>query len=365
MKKITFLFSLVTSFLIAAVIGTPVANFIGANPAIVTGTLFAAPFVVKATVYAILGFLPSQQNGFAYMAVQKETWVDYIMGNLFKDNEFLNHVYNEGDFVLNGKVVHIPQAGSIPNVVKNRTALPGTTVQRADTDVTYALDWYTSDPTVITNAEEKEVSYDKMGSVIGEHISGVNQAMADDLLYKWSPTLAAQIIRTSGTADAVALAPGATGTRNALTLADLRAAKVKMNKAGVLKTDRFALIPDDMLSQLMSDTKMTQFYMQQLMDIKEGTVARIEGFTIMTRVAAGIYDTSAVPKLITAATATTDNLSVLCWQQNGLAKALGLVDFFSRPNDPQYYGDIYSVGVRCGGRIRRSLQESVVAIVQQ
>jgi hypothetical protein len=301
------------------------------------------------------------------MAVQKENWVDYIMNNLFKDNEFLNKCFDENDAVLNGTVVHIPQAGAKPKVVKNRQLLPGVAVQRTDTDVTYALDWYTTDPTVITNAEEKEVSYDKMGSVIGEHVETLDDTIADDILYKWAPTASANIIRTlGGTADAVALAPGATGTRKPLTAKSLRIAQATMNKAGISKTDRFALIPEDMMTQLMDDTTLTGSQIQLLLDAKEGKVVKLFGFEIMTRSHAGIFDNTGtpVPKDPTAASATSDNLAVLCWQKNAVAKALGTVDFFENKQDATFYGDVYSAGVRCGGRKRRSDGAGVIAIVQ-
>ena len=79
------------------------------------------------------------------MAIQKEIWTKYIQENLFKDNEFLNYAFNADQYVLEGKVVHIPNAGSTANVVKNRTTLPATVIQRADVDITYSIDEFTTD----------------------------------------------------------------------------------------------------------------------------------------------------------------------------------------------------------------------------
>lgn len=366
MKKFNFLKGMMLAMVTALIVAIPIAGFLSVSPIAVVGAIGGAPLVNKLAVTARLGFLPNQSNTFAFMAVQREVWVDYIIGNLFRDNEFMKYCYDESENVLNGTVVHIPQAGSKPNVVKNRKLFPGASVQRTDTDVTYPLDWYTTDATVITDAESKEVSYSKIDSVLGEHVDTLNDSMAEDMLYKWSPTLAASIIRTTGAvADNVALAPTATGTRKPLLLADLRKAKVRMNKAGISKKDRYALIPDDMLSQLMTDPEMKQ-YTQNLMDLKEGTVPRLEGFQILTRAQAGIYDNTATPikKDPTAAGATTDNLSVLCWQKNSLAKAVGATKFFDKENDPNLYGDAYSMGQRAGGRIRRAGEEGVIAIVQ-
>ena len=366
MKKIRIMHALLLGFLTAALVGVPVANFLDVNPAATCAGLFVAPLVVKATVASILGFMPTQVNSFAFMAVQKENWVDYILGNLFKDNEFLAYCFDESESVLNGTVVHVPQAGSKPIVRKNRSQLPGIAVKRTDTDVTYALDWYTTDPTVIDNAEAKEVSFNKMESVIGEHVSTLGDTYADDLLYKWAPTAAAAIIRTTGTADAVALSNGATGTRKPLLYTHLRQAQATMNKAGISKADRYALIPEDMLTQLLSDSTINNQQLQLLTDLKEGKASRLAGFNLLTRATVIVYDNSGtpVPKDPAAATATSDNMAVLCWQKNSLAKALGTVDFFENKQDPTFYGDVYSAGVRLGGRIRRADSAGVIAIVQ-
>lgn len=351
----------------AAFIGTPIAEFLQVNPLSVSGTLFFAPLAIKLTVSSILGYTPVNTTSFAFMAVQKEVWVDYIIENLFKDNSFLQYCFNESDNVLNGVVVHIPQAGAKPNVVKNRGSLPATVVQRTDTDVTYPLDSFTTDPILIKDAEKKEVSYDKMGSVLDEHIQALSETIGDYILNYWAPTTAATIIRTTGAADAVALSTGATGTRKALKATDLRKAQATMNKLGIPKNDRWALIPDDMLSQLLADTTLTASQIQLLTDLKEGQIARLFGFNILTRVNAGVYDNSGTPapKSVGAASATSDNLAVLCWQKNAVAKAMGEVKFFERTDDPTFYGDVYSAEVRMGGRKRRAAAEGVVAIVQE
>jgi hypothetical protein len=62
------------------------------------------------------------------MAIQKEIWQDHIEGNLFKNNEFLLASTDAGQYVLQGKVVHIPQSGATATVVKNRSSVPATVV---------------------------------------------------------------------------------------------------------------------------------------------------------------------------------------------------------------------------------------------
>lgn len=351
-----FLFSVLSAFVIGAV----VSLFFELSAVVVVGGVFGA-----GVVYGVVShYLP--KTNITCMAIQQEFWVNYIIENLFKDNSFLSKCHDESDYVLSGSVVHIPQAGAKPTVVKNRSTLPATVVQRTDTDITYALDVYTTDPTLITNAEQKEISYEKIGSVLGEHVESLVETYADDVLYKWAPTASAQITPTTGAVVATAMAPGATGTRKKFLKEDLKKAQTIMNKNNIPKNDRYALFPTDMLAQLMEDADLVKRdgANGNEVDLKNGVVSRLYGFNIMERSDTTVYDVANAPKAPGAATAATDNLAVICWQKHAVAKALGTTDFFENKQDATHYGDIYSALVKLGGRKRRSNGEGVVAIVQ-
>ena len=112
------------------------------------------------------------------MAIQKEIWTNHIQENLFKDNEFLNYAFNADQYVLMGKVVHIPNSGATATIVKNRTSLPATVIQRTDIDITYSIDEFTTDPILIPNADTVELSYDKLSNVLSEYESALRQLVA-------------------------------------------------------------------------------------------------------------------------------------------------------------------------------------------
>ncbi len=365
---------LITLF-VATYVGTMVASSFGINPYVPTAVVMVLAFVSGVTRTVSKYKKTSSLNFFitertvVRQGIQQEFWVNYIIENLFKDNSFTSKCFDESDAVLAGSVVHIPQAGAKPTVVKNRSTLPATIVQRTDTDVTYALDIYTTDPTVITKAEEIEISYNKIDSVLGEHMEAMVEAYSDDILYKWAPTDASQIITTTGAADGTALTDGATGTRNKFVIADLKAAKVAMNKAKIPKEERYALIPTDLYAQLTSDPDLMKRdgVNGGELDLKMGIVIKLEGFNIMERSDTTIYtnDGVPVPKAPGAAHGTTDNQAVICWQKNQVAKALGTVDFFEQLNAPTMYGNIYSALVKMGARKRRANGAGVIAIVQK
>ena len=144
--------SLIMALMVSCVVGAATAPAIG-----------AATFVAANLVHVPAGSLG--------MAVTPEIWTDYIIGNLFKTNEFLLHSVDESQYVIGGTVVHIPQAGSPSGVKRNRTSLPATITRRKDVDVTYALDEFTTDPRFIPYADKVELSYDKMDSCMTWRIS--------------------------------------------------------------------------------------------------------------------------------------------------------------------------------------------------
>lgn len=301
------------------------------------------------------------------MAIQREIWQDHIAGNLFKNNEFLLASTDASQFVLQGKVVHIPQAGAAATVEKNRTSLPATIVQRTDGDVTYSLDEFTTDPILIPNAESLELSYNKRESVLSEYESSLRQTIADNLLVTWSPTGATgTIIRTTGTTTASHLS-GTTGNRKKLTVNDLKHAQLQLNRQNVPMEGRYALLSADMFQQLTDDMTATQYRdFSAAYDVKDGILGRLFGFSIMLRGGVVTYDNDTLPVVNAygAAADVADNDGVLCWQTSAIERAIGDITFFERIGDPTYYGDVYSVGVRMGGRQRRSDAKGIVAIVQ-
>ncbi len=301
------------------------------------------------------------------MAIQREIWENHIEGNLFKNNEFLLASTDASQFVLQGKVVHIPQAGATPNVVKNRTSVPATVVQRGDTDITYSLDEYSTDPILIPNADVYELSYNKRESVLNEYESSLRQTIADNLLVNWSPSGSTGLImRTSG-ASVLTTLDGTTGNRKKFVVQDLKNAQNQLNKQNIPMESRYALISSDLFQQLTDDMSATQYRdFSAAYDVKEGIIGRLFGFNIMMRSGVVTYTNDTAPVVNASGTtlAATDNDGVLCWHTGAVERAIGQIKFFEHVGDPVYYGDVYSVLVRMGARIRRQDAKGIVAIVQ-
>lgn len=304
------------------------------------------------------------------MAVQSEFWTDYLIDRLYKDNKFLEAAYSDDKYVIGGKrgsVVHINNPGARPVIVKNRSSFPATAVQRADNDITYVLDKYTSDPTHITAADQMEISYPKIESVFGDHAAQLVETIGDDMLIKWFTGLpSTSFVNTTGAASAANNVTGQVGTRKVMLPYDLKNCQRLMNLANVPKNDRYALLESNMLDELTDGLTINAARdFSEAYDAKTGVVGQLYGFKVMERsnVAIGVVTTNAV-KALGAAVAATDNVMSLVWQKDCVAKALGDRRFFESKDDPLYYGDIYSALIRSGGRRRRTDDLGVIGIVK-
>lgn len=121
-----------------------------------------------------------------------------LLHHFFKNDGFVRRSVDDTLLVQNGHKVHLPQSGGLPGVTVNPTSFPVAATQRVDTTITYDLDWFTSAPTNITEVENIELSYDKRTAVLAEHTGALSNSAANWLIYRWSPTVAAQQVRTSG-----------------------------------------------------------------------------------------------------------------------------------------------------------------------
>jgi hypothetical protein len=365
MKPVLNLF---TNLLLAVMVG------VGMSAAAATGGIALDPMGASLGVFglglaanAVKLLAPAAFNasGLTLMAVQVEIWQDTIMENLFKGNEFLQYSVDVSSKVLGGKVVHIPQAGSKPQTQKNRSVYPAVAVQRTDTDVTYTLDGYSTDPTHIADIEQAEISYDKRASVYKDHFGELGEVIAEDLLYKWSATQASNRVFTTGTLVGTSLAPGATGTRRQLKKEDLVAARGVLTKSKV-KGNFIAVVPTDLFQELLADADFIKAnaHLEREIDLTSARIAKWGGMNIVERVTTTVFDNANAPKAPGAATATTDKQAVICWVDQAVEKGVGTIKFYENIADALYYGDVYSAEVRSGGRIRRADEKGVAVIIQ-
>jgi hypothetical protein len=306
------------------------------------------------------------------MSLNREQWLSDIQENLFKNNAIITRATNHDGFV-NYKTVHVPQAGANPTVTKNISSLPATISQRNDSELTYDMDTYYLEPIVIEKGQETAfLSYDKRMSVLRQHINTLEEVLVNNALYKWAPAGAGTFVKTTGSAVSSALAPSATSTRLAITLADILTAKGILDAANVPQEGRVLVMPSSIYNgQLLAiqDVYQAQSYGQSA--LPSGVVNRIHGFDIMIRSTVVVYDNNATPALkavndagTPSSPATTDNLACLAYHPAFVAKAMGNTEVMINENVAEYYGTVISSFQLFGASKMRTSQTGIVAIVQ-
>ena len=303
------------------------------------------------------------------MALQTEIWANDIKENLFANNEFVTMSVDQSAFAAN-KVVHIPQAGTNPNVEVNRSVLPAVAAERTDTELTYLLNEFTTDPIVVRDVDEIQTSYNKRQSVLQSHMDAMNDRIGDQTAFDWAVSgapQASQVVRTSGAASSDALAPSATGTRKALDRKDVRNMARIFDNQNVPSNDRFLLLNSDMFYQLFDDTVLLSRDFMEKSSLEKGVITELYGFKIMKRSKVVIYDNAADPvkKAIGAAGAISDNLGCLAWQRSSVSRALEGVKTFGDEDKPEWYGSIFSAMAIFGAAKLRADLAGIGAIIQE
>lgn len=308
-------------------------------------------------------------KGVAMMAITREIWTKDIVENLYKDNGFAMRAFNADMYVLQGKVVHIPVAGTASTITKNATSFPVSAVKRTDTDATYNLDTFYSTPRHIEQIEKYELEYDKRQSVLGEDQRAITEAAMEALIYNWGPAVAKTTL-TTGASRAATLV-GATGNRKKFDKAEVSTIKLAMDAANVPSNGRVALLTayhyNDFLASL-TDAERTD--VGRVANLETGLIGKYLGFEIYMRSTVLRYRgaDNAVAKVdeqasgYAASDKTEDRAASLFWHDMHVERALGDVDIFDNPRQAEYYGDVLSMILRLGGRIRKD--EGVWAAVE-
>lgn len=304
------------------------------------------------------------------MALIKEIWVNQVVETLNQDASFISSSVDHSDYIAFG-TVHVPQSGANPNVLVNPTSFPLTISPRTDTDRTYLMNQYALEPTLIGNLDALQVSYDKKNSVIGQQISTLVERIGTQVAYTWSPTGAANVVVTTGSAGS-SLAPGATGTRKMVTLADVANCAKKLDKDNVPRVGRKLLMNSDMFWELFTISEVVRASYNGFQNnvLANGTIAQLFGFDIIMRPTVSIYTvTTNVPKAVGAATAITDNLGCIAFHTSTVSRALGAINPMYDAGDngngkPEYLGSIFNMEVMLGSAILRADMKGVCALVQ-
>lgn len=309
------------------------------------------------------------------MALIKEIWINEVQETLNQKAEFLTYSIDHSEYIAFG-TVHLPQSGANPTVNVNPTSFPLTIAQRTDADRTYAMNQYALDPTLVTNLDSLQSSYDKKNSVIGQQISTLVDTCGTEVAIAWTASGAGNMVLTTGTAG-TSLPPSGTGTRKAVALVDIANLAKKLDKDNVPNDGRRVLLMNsDMFWELFTISEVVRasyngFQMANGTNtLASGIVAQLFGFKIMMRPTVSVFTkTGTSAKARTTSGAADDRLACIAWHPTVVSRAMGtitpLYDSGSNGNGrPEFLGSIFNMEVMLGAAIMRTDMKGVAALVQ-
>jgi len=359
MKKtkpiVAFIYSLFFSLLLASVAFTATAS-----PAFAL-TTFAAPMV-----YA---FWPSVELPEMRLYDQQilKIFLKDLQKNLYPANEFYKASKLDASGKINGRTVSVGQAGAIPTIHVNPSSFPLPVEDREDNVLEYLVDLFATSPIHLPDEELENLPYDKRMDVLSDHVDTLNTRIADTAAVKFAPSLATNIVRTSGTGNTGSLATGATGTRKELTYADFIEAIRIMDNMDVPSEGRKMLINSNQVAEVKRIAEFRDFDKTGIVgQLAAGSIGKIQGCDVFVRSRAALFTNAGTPvvKSVGSLAAVSDNQSILIWHPMYVRRCEGNVKNYMKENDPNYLGSILNASVRFGASLSRLDQKGAVAIVQ-
>lgn len=118
--------------------------------------------------------------------LNKQIWTDQIQKNFYPTVSFLSYAKDFSKFV-DYDIINMAETGFDPKVLINNRTYPISVSQRDDTALSFELDLFETENTLVRNPEAIELSYDKMDSVIYGHKMALQTKTATKAAHAFAP----------------------------------------------------------------------------------------------------------------------------------------------------------------------------------
>lgn len=256
------------------------------------------------------------------MALNKQVWTSQIMENFYPKTNFLNKVRDYSGFVDNDRI-HIPSAGVDPKVLINNTTYPIKTVMREDYDNDIELDVFSTENTKVRRPDSLELSYDKLESVLSQHRSTLQVAVAKKAIHAFAPsedTKDTPVIKTTG---------ATTNSRKRIKFEDILTLKERFDEALIPLEDRYLVLhPKHVTDLMLEDLEL----FKDLTDLKDGEPRRFAGF--------GCYSFPFMPvysnlSKVAFSEEMEGSFASVAFHAKEVMRADGSIYMYSRVDDPE------------------------------
>lgn len=287
------------------------------------------------------------------MALIPEVWVaQMLLEKFLPDGSWVNRSLDMSELVNYDKI-NFAEAGADPDVLRNNSTYPVPAVERSDTALELPLDTWDTKNTVVRNLEQKQLSYNKMESVVRGHRRALSRLIQQDASYYWCPdsdTAQTPIIESTG--------PVVNGKRE-LALEDLSKMQEKFDE--IVEEDGRVMVANPAAKHHIRKQDIDLFKAFSM--VGSGKPVDMFGFDIGTSQYLPVY-TAAKNKRAYGHTPTASDRKVLAlfYHDQYVMRALGTTDVFQRTKDPEHRGDM--LGYQQRGILRALKQRNIGVIIE-
>lgn len=264
--------------------------------------------------------------------LNKEVWLALIKENFYPEFAFLNEALDLSAFVEND-VINLAEAGVNPAVLKNNTTYPVPAATRTDTPLSLTLAYYDTESTIVRNAEQAELSYDKMASIIYGHKQALLLRQYNEAAHAYAPAAdgaLTPVVQTTGTL---------TSGHRHITFDDIARLATRFDSQHIPRMGRVLVLDSQAQEQLRALDR--NLFHQMFDHIQAGGPGFLYGFKVYAYENLPFFNSSTAKKAYGSAFASGDRYTrVLAFQKDEVMKAVGTLDMFERLRDPDARGDI-------------------------
>lgn len=306
----------------------------GINP--FWGGLAFSLFTIAAFVYSFYSGKSILPRFMLYAGLLKEIWISRLMEKFYPVAPWLERAQDFSG-VVDNNTINLAEIGADPTVLVNNTTYPVPFSDRTDVPLALPLDYYDTQGTVVRNAEQIQLAYPKMDTVIRQHGYALATEQSKKAAWNFSPQANAANTPVLGTTGI----PGityASGARLPFVFQTIIALQLALNNLNAPQTGRVLVLnPQHQADLLAQDVNLFKGFV----DYKSGMIGQLYGFDIYVSTQTATYNGTTKAKAAYGASAAgTDAISSFCFLETEVMRAKGTMDMFSRLRDPEARGDI-------------------------
>lgn len=264
--------------------------------------------------------------------LNKQIWTDQIQKNFYPAVSFLSYAKDFSQFA-EFDIINMAETGFDPQVLINNNTYPINIKQREDIPLSFELDLFETENTLVRNPEAIELSYDKMDSVIYGHKMALQTRTATKAAHAFAPEQNSDftpVITTTGDDNGEG--------QKRLKVEDILRLKRKFDVLDIPTDKRFLVLDprhteDLILADLKSFKDITGF--------TDGKPKRFAGFHILEFTKNPTYNATTLRKEpFGKVKAQTDTFCSFAFSSDEVMKADGSFNMYERMNDPELRGTI-------------------------